>query len=256
MTAIPAMTPQQRELSDTKRSGLSTYRTLAVGDASLLHFVGYELAQWLFANTAGLIGFAARSFVYPLLFARCGKRPAIGRGVLLRIPQQISLGSGVLIDDNAALDVRGSEGSIEVGDRVSIGRLTTIAAKHGTIVLGPGCNIGSYCRIATNSRIEIGESALIGAYCYIGPGNHTEGTSEQPLITRPMDIKGGVAIGEHAWLGTRVTVLDGVRIGKRAIIGAHSLVKDDIPDDAVAVGVPAKVIRIRFSQDGHSECSD
>jgi acetyltransferase-like isoleucine patch superfamily enzyme len=33
-------------------------------------------------------------------------------------------------------------------------------------------------------------------------------------------------------------------------------VKDDIPDDAVAVGVPAKVIRIRFSQDGHSECSD
>lgn len=245
MTAAPAMTPQQRELSDVKRSGLSTYRALAVGEASMLHFIAYELAQLFFANTPGLVGFAARSLAYPPLFSRCGKRPAIGRGVLLRIPRQISLGAGVLIDDNAALDVRGAQGRIDIGDRVSIGRLTTIAAKHGTITLEPGCNIGSYCRVATNSRIEIGESVLMGAYCYIGPGNHTEGTSEEPLIARPMEIKGGVTIGAHAWLGTRVTVLDGVRIGKRAIIGAHSLVKDDIPDDAVAVGVPAKVIRIR-----------
>jgi acetyltransferase-like isoleucine patch superfamily enzyme len=243
------MTPQQRDLSDTKRSGLSLYRTLAVGNASLLHFLGYELSQFLFANTAGLLGFAARSVLYPPLFASCGKRPAIGRGVLLRVPKHISLGSGVLIDDNAALDVRGQDGRIDIGDRVSIGRLTTIAAKHGTIALQPGTNVGSYCRVATNSRIEIGESVLIGAYCYIGPGNHTEGTSDEPLIARPMDIRGGVEIGAHAWLGTRVTVLDGVRIGKRAIIGAHSLVKDDVPDDAIAVGVPAKVIRTRSAHD-------
>jgi acetyltransferase-like isoleucine patch superfamily enzyme len=159
------------------------------------------------------------------------------------MPSRISLGSGVLIDDNAALDVRGRDGRIEIADRVSIGRLTTIAAKHGSISLKAGCNIGSYCRIATNSRVEIGESVLVGAYCYIGPGNHTEGTADEPLITRPMNIRGGVSIGDHAWLGARVTVLDGVRIGRNAIIGAHSLVKDDIPDDAVAVGTPAKVIR-------------
>jgi acetyltransferase-like isoleucine patch superfamily enzyme len=60
-----------------------------------------------------------------------------------------------------------------------------------------------------------------------------------------MDLRGGVTIGEHAWLGTRVTVLDGVKIGRHAVIGAHSLVKDDVPDYAVAVGTPAKIIRMR-----------
>jgi len=249
MKSIPAMTPQQRDLSDVKRSGFSTYRSLAVGEASLAYLVCYELSQVLLSNISGLAGFASRSMVYPWLFSRCGKRPAIGRGVLLRVPRQISLGDGVLIDDNASLDVRGVEGRIEIGDRVSIGRLTTVAAKYGSISLRAGCNIGSYCRIATNSSIEVGESVLIGAYCYIGPGNHTEGTSDEPLITRPMEIKGGVSIGAHAWLGARVTVLDGVRIGERAIIGAHSLVMDDVPDDAVAVGIPAKVVRLRRPED-------
>jgi acetyltransferase-like isoleucine patch superfamily enzyme len=225
------------------------YRSLAVGEASLVYLVGYELSQVFLSNISGLAGFVSRSLAYPWLFARCGKRPAIGRGVLLRVPRQISLGDGVLIDDNAALDVRGVEGRINIGDRVSIGRLTTVAAKYGTISLSSGCNIGSYCRIATNSSIEIGESVLIGAYCYIGPGNHTEGTSNEPLIERPMEIKGGVSIGAHAWLGARVTVLDGVRIGERAIIGAHSLVMDDVPDDAVAVGIPAKVVRVRRPDD-------
>lgn len=245
MNGLPAMTPQQRQLSDTKRSPFATYRELAIGDGSFLHLCAYEASQILFANLPGLPGFAARSLIYPYLFAACGKRPAIGRGVVLRVPQAIKLGSGVLIDDYAALDVRGSDAGISIGDHVSIGRMSTIAAKHGYIDLASGCNIGSCCRVATNSRVEIGESVLIGAYCYIGPGNHTEGDDETPLIARPMDIRGGVKIGEHTWLGARVTVLDGVTIGKHAIIGAHSLVKEDVPDGGVAVGTPARVVRVR-----------
>lgn len=245
MNTAPSMTPQQRMLTDTKRSGLAAYRTLAVGEASLLHFLGYEVATLLFSNLPGLPGFATRAVVYPWLFKACGKRPAIGRGAVIRVPSQISLGDGVLIDDYASLDVRGEDASIAIHDRVSVGRLTTIAAKHGDIELGAGCNIGSYCRVATNSKVSIGESVLIGAYCYIGPGNHTEGSEGQSLIEQPMDIRGGVTIGEHSWLGARVTVLDGVKIGKHAIIGAHSLVKDDVPDWGVAVGCPARVIKVR-----------
>jgi acetyltransferase-like isoleucine patch superfamily enzyme len=241
----PAMTPQQREFSDTQRSGFSVYRRLAVGDASLLQLFFYELSQLLLSNLPGLLGLGLRALAYPMLFKKCGRRPAFGRGVVLRVPQQMSLGSGVLVDDYSALDVRGSKASIVLEDRVSIGRLSTIAAKGGDILLRAGCNIGSYCRIATNSHIEVGESVLIGAYCYVGPGNHTEGGADQPLIERPMEIKGGVHIGSHAWLGAHVTVLDGVTIGKHAIVGAHSLVMQDVPDWGVAVGSPAKVIRVR-----------
>lgn len=244
---LPAMTPQQEAFSDPSAKGLAMYRTLAVGDEGSFAFLRYEFLTFLSSGLPGLPGFALRAFLYPFLFAECGRRPAIGRDVVLRVPGRIKLGSGVLIDDFAALDVRvkGERGAIEVGDRVCIGRFSTIAAKHGEISISPGANIGSYCRIATTSTVRIGESCLVGAYCYVGPGNHTESTDGNPLISNPMEDRGGVSIGDHAWLGARVTVLDGVKIGKHAIIGAHSVVRDDIPDYGVAVGAPARTIRIR-----------
>jgi acetyltransferase-like isoleucine patch superfamily enzyme len=245
MTNSPAMTPQQREFSDVKKSGLSAYRRLVVGERSLFTFIFFELSQLISSNVPGILGLALRALLLPRLLRRCGKRPAVGRGVVFRIPHQMEFGDGVLIDDFAAIDIRGEASSIIIGDRVSIGRFSTVAAKGGSIELQSGVNVGSYCRIATNSRVVIGESVLIGAYCYVGPGNHTEGESGKPLIEQPMDIKGGVEIGCHAWLGTGVTVLDGVRIGRHAIIGAHSLVTSDVPDWGVAVGTPAKVIKVR-----------
>jgi acetyltransferase-like isoleucine patch superfamily enzyme len=245
MAPQPAMTPQQESLSDVQRSGFAAYRQLVVGGVGWAGLMKYEVIHGLCSGMPGLLGFGARSLLYPFLFKSCGKRPAIGRGGLIRVPNQISLGSGVLLDEYVTLDVRGSQAEIGIGDRVSVGRFTTIAAKYGKIRIAAGANIGSYCRVATNSSVSIGESALLGAYCYIGPGNHTEGGGDDPLISRPMEIRGGVQIGEHAWLGTRVTVLDGVRIGKHAIIGAHTLVTEDVPDWGVAVGTPARVVRIR-----------
>lgn len=247
MADIPAMTPQQAALSDLRSSGLATYRELAVGSAGWGRCVLNEVVQGLFGWIPGIAGFAARALTYPLLLKRCGRRPAIGRGGLIRVPGQITLGSGVLIDDYVTLDVRGNKAGIDIGDRVSLGRFTTIAAKHGSVTLAPGCNIGSYCRLATNSKVVLGESVLVGAYCYIGPGNHTEGDGSVQLIEQPMEIRGGVEIGDHAWLGARVTVLDGVTIGRHAIIGAHSLVTSDVPDWGVAVGTPARIIRVRQS---------
>lgn len=245
MTDLPAMTPQQAALSDVQRSGLAAYRELAVGSAGWVSCIFNEVVQGLCGWIPGLLGLAARAMCYPWLLGRCGKRPAIGRGGVIRVPRQVALGSGVLIDDYVTLDVRGDQAQIDIGDRVSIGRFTTVAAKYGSISLAAGANIGSYCRVATNSKIDIGESVLVGAYCYIGPGNHTEGSAGDPLITQPMDIRGGVVIGDHAWLGARVTVLDGVTIGRHAIIGAHSLVTSDVPDWGVAVGTPARVIKVR-----------
>ncbi len=238
MQIKPAISQQQKEFTS---GAFSAYRQLVAADSSFFHFIGSELAQFFLSGLPGLPGLGLRSFLYPPLLGRCGRRPAIGRGVLLRNPLAISFGSKVLIDDYAVLDARSGTG-IELGDFASIGRHTALISKGGRLKISSGVNIGTFCRIATQSGIEIGESTLIAAYCYIGPGNHQAGDKDRALIEQDMDLRGGVKIGAHVWIGARSTILDGVTIGDRAIIGAHSLVREDVPAGAVAVGCPAKII--------------
>ena len=239
---VVAMTPQQKALVSDKEGALQKYKKLAVGaEASFFQWMYYEVTQTLLSGLPALLGFASRAVFYPALFASCGAKLAIGRGVLLRNTQKITLGKGVMIDDYAVLDVRGN-GKIEIGDYVVIGRYTTLVAKDGLLKIESGANIGSYCRIATQSQVVIGSSTLVAAYCYVGPGNHQHGDTETPLIERDMEIKGGVHIAEHAWIGTRSTILDGVVIGAQAIVGAHSLVRESVAAGVTVVGTPAKVM--------------
>ena len=239
----PAMTPQQARFANTDSgSALSLYRELAVGDCGWGFFTWYEFLSGAISGLPGLPGLALRAALYPTLFGSTGSRPAIGRGVVIRNPKRINLGSRVLIDDYAVLDARG-RGAISIGQFASIGRFSTLAAKDGVIELGAGANIGSYCRIATQSSVRLGESVLVGAYSYIGPGNHQQDSAGRSLIESEMEIKGGVEIGSHAWIGAGVTILDGVKIGERAVVGAHSLVLSDVPAGATVAGSPAKLIK-------------
>ncbi len=242
----PAISRQQAAFTDDSASGLAMYKELSVGaESSWWHFLSYEIQTLFLSGLAGLLGYGLRAFLYPTLFGSCGRRPGVGRGVILRRPKNITVGEKVLVDDYATLDVRGPRGKITLGNKVSVGRFSSIVSKDGEIDIAPGVNIGSYCRIATQSKVCVGESTLLAAYCYVGPGNHQHSDPNVPLIAQEMEIKGGVKIGARCWLGTRVTILDGVTIGDDVIIGAHSVVLSDIPSGAVAVGSPAKVIKMR-----------
>lgn len=64
-----------------------------------------------------------------------------------------------------------------------------------------------------------------------------------PPELRKLSSKGPVIIKDNVWIGDGVTILPGVTIGVNAIVGANSVVNKDIPDNAIAAGVPAKVIR-------------
>jgi acetyltransferase-like isoleucine patch superfamily enzyme len=237
----PALSPQQKELSDPSRSNLERYREFAVGKNSWAYLAWYEFAMLIGSNLPGILGFGFRSAVYPSLFRAHGGKGAIGRGVTIRRPKQIKIGKGVLIDDYAVLDVRGDDGCIEIEDYASIGRFTTVVAKQGKIIIKSAANISSYCRLATQSKLEIGESVLVAAYAYLGPGNHQEGDEKEPLIKRAMEIKGGTTIGDHSWIGAHATVMDGVTVGERAVIGAYALVREDVPAGKKALGIPAKI---------------
>ena len=91
--------------------------------------------------------------------------------------------------------------------------------------------------------IQIGRDCAIGPNCYLT--DHDHGLDPRfPPLQQPMVAKKTI-VGDRVWLGANVTVLKGVQIGNDAVIGAGSVVTKDVPENAIAVGVPAKVLRIK-----------
>ena len=104
---------------------------------------------------------------------------------------------------------------------------------------------------------------IIGSYCSIGPNtyfllgsDHNLNTiTSYPLKVKKLGIekkeavsKGNIEIADDVWIGANVTICSGIKIGQGAIIGAGAVVTKNIPPYAIAVGVPAKVIKYRFSE--------
>lgn len=116
-----------------------------------------------------------------------------------------------------------------------------------SIEIGEDCNIGENCHITACDRIEIGNGVLTGRYVYISDNSHGNPSNAEELdirpSMRPLYSKGPVVIGNNVWIGERVCVMSGVKIGDGAIIAANAIVTHDIPAGVLAGGVPAKVIK-------------
>jgi len=127
-------------------------------------------------------------------------------------------------------------------------------------------SLGDYSYVAKNSSItntEIGKFTSIGPNFSAGLGIHpTNGISTSPMfystakqngvtLTQKNKIEESkpITIGNDVFIGANVTVLDGVSIGDGAVVGAGAVVNKDIPPYAIAVGVPAKVVKYRFEKE-------
>jgi maltose O-acetyltransferase len=108
------------------------------------------------------------------------------------------------------------------------------------LIMKDHANIGNYCLFSGKGTVTMGQHTMMGDECLFITQNHK-------YLKEGYDgfLISDITIGDHAWLGHRVIVLPGVRVGKHAIIGAGSVVTKEIPDYAIAVGVPAKVIKYR-----------
>ncbi len=159
---------------------------------------------------------------------------------------ELRLGSHVFIGDRVTIFQDTDGGMAELGERVHLYGDTYIqTGQGGSLRIGPNTHIQPRCQFsAYKAAIQIGRDVQIAPNCGFYPYDHGV-APDQPIIAQPLQTKGDIIIDDDAWLGYGVIVLSGVRIGKGAVVGAGSVVTHDVPDGAIAVGSPARVVKMR-----------
>jgi acetyltransferase-like isoleucine patch superfamily enzyme len=232
----------QDQLFSGGQSARQKYSALVIGQDGWGPLLKYELVQQLSQHVPGAIGFALRKALFPSLLGACGRNVIFGQNVVLRHPHKIRIGDNVVIDDNCLLDAKGEANrGITIGTGVFLGRNSILSCKNGDIELADGANVGFNCEVFSASRVTIGADALLAAYCYVIGGDHDFSDPSAAVLAQGRRSS-GVSIGAGAWLGAGAKILDGVSVGHRAIVGAGAVVREAVPDGAIAVGIPARVV--------------
>ncbi len=117
--------------------------------------------------------------------------------------------------------------------------------------IGDGTIIQPYAHLGAARRIEIGRHVLMASNVYITDHDHDWADPFDPPSMNDRLVVSPVVIEDYVWLGENVTVLKGVTIGERSIVGAGSTVTKDIPPLCVAVGSPARVVK-RYDTDSRA----
>jgi acetyltransferase-like isoleucine patch superfamily enzyme len=134
------------------------------------------------------------------------------------------------------------------GAGASFDPLSSTITGHEYISLGDGVFIGPHAHLSADDvEIEIGADTVIGPGFYALAGDHQFDEPGVSFRNSHRGVNQSIQIGCNVWIGARVTVLKGVTIGDGAVIGAGSVVTGDIASCAIAVGVPARFVRWRFS---------
>lgn len=126
---------------------------------------------------------------------------------------------------------------------------TEFSKKKCVLQFGNNVQVNDYVHIGAVEKVVIGNNVLIASKVYISDHNHgsysgdfpsspDSDPSKRPIVSVPVFIE------DNVWIGEQVSILPGVTIGKGSIIGANSVVTKNIPAASIAIGVPAKVIKI------------
>lgn len=153
-------------------------------------------------------------------------------------------GSNVVIKRTA--EFRLAEGAVlEVGDNCTIQDFSffQLTLPNPKVFIGKNSVIGRRNIITAKNLIRIGDDVLIGSDVQII--DHGHGIARNQTIRSQQALIGEVVIGDDVWIGVGAKILMNVHIGRGAVIGANAVVISDIPDYAIAVGVPARVVKFR-----------
>lgn len=148
----------------------------------------------------------------------------------------------------------GGKKSVQIGENTiirahcDIGCFTSYNSQqyNPSIMIGDSCDIGEYNHLSAICGIKIGNGVLTGKFVLINDNNHGELSYKDAGLapfSRNLTSKGPIEIGNNVWLGDKVAVLGGVKIGDNVIVGANSVVTKSVPSNCVVAGIPARIIK-------------
>jgi acetyltransferase-like isoleucine patch superfamily enzyme len=163
----------------------------------------------------------------------------LGRWLFLKARAKSRLTGLFFLDRRSDILIEG-DGHLIVGQGTIVMQ-DLVARIEAPVMLGERVFFNRGCHIVVKAGLEVGDDTLFGEYASIHDETHVikDGQVEDrnTFTARP------VRIGTKVWIGTKATILPGVTIGDRSIIGAGAVVTKDIPEGSVAVGIPARVIK-------------
>lgn len=169
--------------------------------------------------------------------------------------RDIKRGRHLFIDERVTIyQDWANAGPVELGDGVHLMQDTVIeVGSGGAVSIGARTHIQARGHLTSyEAPLHIGQDVEIAPDCAFFTYDH--GFEPGQLISQqPLRSRSGITLGDDVWLGRGVTVLDGVTIGNGAVIGAGAVVKNDIRPNAIAAGVPARVIGSRGSANAEAQ---
>jgi acetyltransferase-like isoleucine patch superfamily enzyme len=160
-------------------------------------------------------------------FRRWGERSMVFPPMNASCPWAIEIGDYVVIREHAWLNVCSDQ---------SDGR--------PSLTIGDGTYIGRFVHINARRHVVIESNVLVSDRVYISDADHDHSDHDVPIIRQKVGFRGRVVLCAGCWVGVGAVILPGVRVGRNAIVAANAVVTSDVPDHAIAGGVPAKILKL------------
>ena len=158
-------------------------------------------------------------------------------------PRSIRIDPTSWIASRSVIRITGG-GSITIAKNCEIHDYAMLLTYGGDIRIGDHCSVNPFTIIYGHGNVTIGSGVRIAAHTVIIPANHNQGENGRPLHDAGVSAR-GIRIEDDVWIGAGCRILDGVTIGRNAVIGAGSVVTRSIAANSTAVGVPAREIKQR-----------
>lgn len=178
------------------------------------------------------------------------RRVVLGSGARIVTAHRLRTAGGLVrIGTGSRVDCTSREG-IELGRNFKLGAFSHVIASGTLSNLGRGITIGDnvgiseFAYIGGAGGLRIGSDVIVGQYFSTHPENHVFSDPDVPIREQGV-TREGIEIGADCWIGAKVTILDGVSLGRGCVVAAGSVVTRSFRDYSIIGGVPARVLKMR-----------